>query len=95
MTDQITKAAQEYLDRRDRRTHPDGTFDNAKRWYPSSTERCDCCNSIRSPSRAWPMSYMKHCRSAAHVASLYGVEARDLKRRARELEASQSHQQAA
>ena len=83
---QILKAAQEYLNRRDRVTHPDGEFDKAGRWYPSGSEECDCCSSIRVPSRAYPYSYMVHCRTAAHVANLFGVDVRDVRRAARQIE---------
>lgn len=60
-----------YERRRDRIDHPDGNFDNAKRWYPADGEKCDCCNSIRRPSRDYPYSYMTHCRSRAHCTELY------------------------
>ena len=77
---EVEAAAREYIARRDRMTHPDGTFDAASRWYPSESEKCDCCDGIRSPSRAYPYSFMTHCRSAAHVAALHGVDARELRR---------------
>ncbi len=83
---QILKAAQEYLDRRDRITNPDGKFDRAGRWYPSESEECDCCSGIRTPSRAYPYSYMVHCRTAAHVAALYNVDVRDVRKAARQIE---------
>lgn len=66
-------AAIEYRARQERRHHPVGKFDNAKRWYPDESEYRSCCGPVRSPSRAWPMSYMVHCRTLKHVASLYGV----------------------
>jgi hypothetical protein len=56
--------------RSDRITHPHGKFDNAKRWYPSDEEKCDCCEYIRGPTRAFPFSYMTHCRTKKHVAAL-------------------------
>lgn len=84
-TEQIKKAAQEFIDRQDRLTHPDGKFDNAKRWWPSDDEECTCCGGIRSPSRSWPYSLMIHCRTAQHVAALFDVDARELKREARRL----------
>lgn len=65
--------------RQDRNEHPRGEFDNAGRWYPSAEERCECCSEIREPSRAWPNSLNKHCRSVEHVASLHGVEASQLR----------------
>ena len=77
---EVETAAREYIARQSRDTHPDGTFDRAGRWYPSESEWCNCCTGIRSPSRAYPYSLMTHCRSAGHVAALYGVDARDLRR---------------
>jgi len=82
----VDAAAREYLARRDRRTNPDGTFDSAGRWYPADGEKQPCCAAIRSPSRAYPYSYMVHCRTVAHVAAVHGVDARDLKSAARLIE---------
>jgi hypothetical protein len=82
----ITAAAELYIARRDRHAHPDGHTDNGGRWYPSDTEDCGVTNTIRSPSRAWPWSYMAACRTAAHVAALCGVDATALRREAREID---------
>jgi hypothetical protein len=59
-----------YERRRDRIDHPDGHSDG-KRWYPSDDEKCDCCRGIRSPSAAYPWSYMVHCRTRSHCTELY------------------------
>lgn len=59
-----------YEARRDRIEHPDGRTDNGGRWYPSDEERCECCAYVRSPSRAYPWSYMLHCRTRVHVQQL-------------------------
>jgi hypothetical protein len=67
-----------YISRRDRQSHPEGTFDKQSRWYPSTEERCDCCASIRTPSAAYPYSYLVHCRTAEHIASLFGISLDDL-----------------
>lgn len=61
-----------------RETHPAGTFDNAKRWYPS--EPCLFCDCIRTPSRAHPYSLMVHARSMEHVADLNDADMNDVKR---------------
>lgn len=82
----VINAATEYIKRQNRTSHPDGDFDNGGRWYPSDRETCSCCRKVRSPSRAWPYSYMTHCRTAGHVANLYGVSARDVKRAAKQLQ---------
>lgn len=71
-------AAKEYQNRQERKTHPQGTFDKAGRWYPDEEEHCNCCNAIRSPSRAYPYSYMTHCRTKQHVANLYGVSVAEI-----------------
>lgn len=83
-------AAQAYRARRDRELNPQGGFDNAKRWYPSENERCPCCAHVRSPSRAWPFSLMVHCRTAEHVATLFDVDASDLRKAARLLDKAAS-----
>ena len=79
----MSRAVSTYLSRKDRRAHPDGTFDRAGRWYPSDEEYQSCCDKIRGPTRAFPYSYMTHCRTVEHVANLCGVDARDLRQRVR------------
>jgi len=60
-----------YEARRDRVVHPEGTFDNAGRWYPSERESCGGSGTqVRGPSRKWPYSYMHRCRTKAHVSNL-------------------------
>ena len=76
----ITEAANLFINRKSRRTHPAGTFDNANRWYPTNEEECDCCATIRSPSRAYPYSLMVHCRTAKHIANLNDISLIDLKK---------------
>ena len=83
MSERLLLAAKEYKARQERRHHPAGEFDNGGRWYPAKEERQACCEGIRSPSRAWPMSYNRHCRSVQHVASLYGVDPTELRRAVR------------
>ncbi len=61
-----------YDDRQSRRTHPEGEFDRAGRWYPSDRENGDgSVTQVRSPSRTWPYSYMKRARSRGHVTHLF------------------------
>jgi hypothetical protein len=73
----LREAVELYLARRDRRSHPAGSFDSAHRWYPTAQERCDCCD-VRRPSRAYPYSLLVHCRTAEHIAHLYGIAYDDL-----------------
>lgn len=75
----LEKAAEEYRKRKSRGKHPDGQFDGGGRWYPSAPERQDCCSRIRQPSRSYPYSLMVHCRTARHVAQLYGVPEAELR----------------
>lgn len=69
---QIAKAV--YESRRDRRSHPEGNTDRrstSSRWYPSDREDAgDVEGCVRSPSRAWPWSYMLRARTRKHVAVL-------------------------
>lgn len=85
-TTTLEQAARTFIARRDRSSHPSGKFDNAGRWYPSEAETCDCCSSVRSPSRAHPYSLMVHCRTLKHVANLYGVKESDLRKEVRRLD---------
>ena len=60
-----------YDDRRNRRVNPEGRFDAAGRWYPSTREDADGDGSkTRSPSRSWPSSYMLRCRTKQHCRAL-------------------------
>ena len=79
----LQEAAREYADRQGRRSHPDGKTDKGGRWHPSAAEAKDCCRGIRIPSRAWPWSYMTHCRTMTHIANLYDVAETDLRRASR------------
>lgn len=81
-TPSLDLAVNEYIARQSRQHHPAGKTDG-HRWYPAVSEHCSCCNAIRTPSRKWPWSLMLHCRTAVHVAALYGVNASDILRAAR------------
>ena len=91
----ITDAARIYLNRKNRLSHPDGDFDNAQRWYPSKSEHRDCCDEIRSPSRAYPYSYMTHCRSLEHVAALCGKDPKKLRAAVKKLKGQDEKETAA
>ena len=86
LTRKLRSAAQRYIDLRDRRADPEGTFDQSGRWYPA--EPLACCGSIRSPSRAWPWSYMLHCRTVAHVAAEQGYPVATLRAAVKRVEAA-------
>jgi hypothetical protein len=59
-----------YRKRQSRAVHPSGDFDKARRWLPSEQEECECCQTIRYPSRAYPFSLMAHCRTKKHIENL-------------------------
>ncbi|GAA3954406.1 hypothetical protein [Allohahella marinimesophila] len=82
----LNVAATEYLMLKSRRKHPEGTFDDARRF--SLATRCECCLSIRTPSRRYPYSEMVHGRSLKHVAHEFGLEGHmlELKRLVRTME---------
>ncbi len=41
-------------------------------WHPAPSERLSCCDLIRTPSRKYPFSLQDHCRTAFHIAELFG-----------------------
>ena len=87
----VNEAAQLYIARQARKAHPSGDFDAASRWFPDDDERQACCDLIRSPSRAYPHSVNKHCRSAEHIAHLCGVDLCELKGEISRLELIAEH----
>jgi hypothetical protein len=80
MNEQLQNAIAMYQARQDRTQHPAGKFDKAGRWHPSDAEQQTCCDSIRYPSRAYPYSYMTHCRTVEHIANLCGVDPKEPRR---------------
>jgi hypothetical protein len=58
-----------YARRQVRHDHPEGKFDNARRWYPSAQESQGTLQ-VRGPSRSWPYSYLLHCRTRKHCSKL-------------------------
>lgn len=72
-----------YVARQRRIVHPHGKFDSGGRWYPNNSEYRACCDQIRSPSRRWPYSLMLHCRTAKHVAAMFSVTQKDVRREAK------------
>ena len=83
----VHSAALEYLNRKSRKSDPNGQFDSVGRWYPSKQEMCFCCAVLCPPSRKYPYSYMNHCRTAEHVANLLEVDRRDLLAAAKQVNA--------
>jgi len=49
------------------------------RWYPAALDELQtCCHAVRSPTHRSPYTLHNHCRSAEHIAHLYGVNLADL-----------------
>jgi len=71
-------ALNKFTKRKARLEHPDGSFDNASRFYPSDEENCGITSYVRSPSRNWPNSYMLACRSLDHCEDLCGADHDDV-----------------
>jgi len=61
----IINLVHELLDKRV--IHPNGTFDKQGRWYSNNSHII----SVREPSRAYPYSQMKHCRTKKYVQNCY------------------------
>lgn len=57
--------------RKQRKAHPNGTFDRAARFTLS--ERYECCAQIRTPSRAFPHTELDHGRTDKHIGTRFGV----------------------
>lgn len=85
MTTKVQEAITEYLKLKNRKTHPEGTFDSGGRFYLAESEKHDCCRGIRSPSRAYPYSEMVHARTLKHVAHKYNVLESECRKALREM----------
>lgn len=60
-----------YTSRKNRLTHPEGNFDKQGRWYPSENENSDnYTQRLRSPSKAYPYSYLLGARTRKHIKAL-------------------------
>jgi hypothetical protein len=73
MTDETKKIFIDkvFTARKNRTIHPDGHFDSVRRWVPTLAEDAeDITHRVRTPSRAWPYSYMTACRTRKHCAIL-------------------------
>jgi len=82
----ILMASKEYLQRKARKSHPKGKFNQpAGTFFLSRDEICDCCIGIRKPSRNFPHSENIHGRTAKHVANLFGVDRNEMLKKVKEL----------
>ncbi len=72
IADRIFDCAMLYLDIQNGIVKVPGNFDNGGRFYPR--ESFDCCKGIRSPSRSFPFSLLKHSHSIQHVAAMNNLD---------------------
>jgi hypothetical protein len=87
-TEADQQAGWEFFQRKTRRKHPPGKFDNAKRF--TAAERTEKVETARSPSRAFPLSEMAAARTAEHCAELHGATPLHVKRIAKACELLES-----
>ena len=81
----VQEAVTEYLQLKNREIHPEGTFDSGGRFYLAESEKQGCCRGIRSPSRSYPYSQMKHARTLKHVTNKFGVDESECRQALREM----------
>lgn len=74
-TDLLARAVEAlHQARKARKAHPQGKQDKSGRWYPSAEENADNFTAgVRSPSAAWPWSYMLAARTKKHIKALAAV----------------------
>jgi len=80
MNNKIRKAIDEFKALQSREKNPVGSFDSAGRWYPDESEKCEFCDSTRSPSRSYPYSLLLHCRTLKHICSKYELDYSEVKK---------------
>ncbi len=76
-SERLRLAIENFYARSTRRGHPEGGWQDGL-WYPSAGERQVCCEGIR-PTIMNRQALEGHCRTQAHVATLYGVPVGELK----------------
>jgi len=79
----VARAAAVFVARKERLSHPRGGRRGTGGWFPAKGERLSCCDAVHYPTNQYPWSIAVHCRTAGHVAKLYGVDETELRRAAR------------
>jgi len=51
-----------------------GHWDSKRIWHPDEREVRDCCREISPPSRRFPFSYLRHCCTIRHIATLWEID---------------------
>lgn len=65
---------------------PDGGFDSARRWFPKGRDK-EVMADVRHPSRSFPFSYLKACKSIKHCAALFDADPAEVRRLAKQVRA--------
>lgn len=50
--------------------HPSGSYGRGNKWIPSQGELQPCCEYVRAPSHAHPLSMKRHCGTRKHVVEV-------------------------
>ena len=74
----IRKVALEALKRKWKHVMPRGKYGMSRLWLPSECERTSCCEDIKVSSD-FPFTFLSHCRTMKHVATLYNVDIKELR----------------
>lgn len=82
----VVVAAEEYVARLEKRSRPRGKLNEKGGWEPHAWEACDCCIGIGDYS-SFPYTVLQHCKSAGHVACLYRVDEKQLRKAAKIIKA--------
>lgn len=70
----LFSASIQYQKLKSREVHPDGKFDNDRRFTVSP--QFACCQGIRTPSRNFPLGQMDHGRTALHISHVHNLVGR-------------------
>jgi len=82
-TDKEVEVAEIVVRLKDRDIHPDGFFDRGGRWFPF--KETASLREVRAPSKPYPFSYLRHCRTAKYQAQLHGVDLGNVKKAMKEV----------
>ena len=77
----LREIAIEQVARLKRESHPDGYFTDDGRYYLTREEYCKCCKKPEyQPTRKHKRRLSTHARTIEHVANLYGVDPKVLRK---------------
>lgn len=82
----LLNAVRTFLLRESGLQSPEGGFDNARRWFPQGRDK-EVMADVRYPSRSFPFSYLKACKSIKHCAALFDADPAEVRRLAKQVRA--------